>query len=141
MEVGPVPPAPAPATQTAAEQPAPKSSTRSRVLGWTFVGVAGVGLATSAVAGLIALDKKSDLDSSCQANSPRPDGSLGTACSPSVKGDMDMFRTMRTVSYVSLAVGVASLGVGSYFLLSGSRESAHVAATIGPMSAGIQGAF
>ncbi len=140
MQVVPAAPAPV-ATAQVAEQPQPRSGMRSRVLGWTFVGVAGAGLATSAITGLVALDKKSDLDGNCSRNTPRPDGSLGTACRPNYGPDIDTFRTTRTVSYVSLAIGVASLGVGSYFLLSGSRESAHVTATIGPGSAGIQGAF
>jgi hypothetical protein len=132
-EIAAEPARPAPelaTTQSAAEQPSPQRATRQRTWGWTFMGVAGAGLATSAITGVIALNKKSDLDK-CPA----------TGCPPSSEQDIDTFRTMRTVSYVSLAVGVASLGVGSYFLLSGSRESAHVAASIGPASAAIQGAF
>jgi hypothetical protein len=132
IAMGTAPPAFAPAAaKPAAEQPSPKSAMRPRVLGWTFIGVAAAGLATSAITGVIALGEKSELDDVCKP----------TGCPPSSERDIDSFRAMRTISYVSLVVGVASLGVGSYFLLSGSRESAHVAATIGPTSAGIQGVF
>jgi hypothetical protein len=139
-EIAPEPATPAPelaTAQSAAEQPSPQRATRPRIWGWTFIGVAGAGLATSAVTGLIALGKKSDLDEVCHPGCT----SYSERDTDKFEQDIDTFRTMRTVSYVSLAVGVASLGVGSYFLLSGSRESAHVAATIGPASAGIQGAF
>jgi hypothetical protein len=109
----------------------PARSTPERTWGWTFVGIGAAGLAASAVTGFIALGKKKTLD----ANACR------SGCGREFEKDIDTFRAMRTVSYVSAAVGVASVGVGGYLLLSGSRESAHVAATIGPGSAGLVGAF
>ena len=98
--------------------------------GWIGVGVGTVGLAAFAVSGVVALQRKSDLDAVC-----RP------GCPPSAAQDIDSFRTMRTISYVSLVAGAASLGLGGYLLLTGSPESAHVAVTVGPTSAGVGGAF
>lgn len=98
--------------------------------GWIGVGVGTVGLATFAVSGVAALQRKSDLDAVC-----RP------GCPPSAAQDIDSFRTMRTISYVSLVAGAASLGLGGYLLLTGSPESAHVAVTVGPANVGVGGAF
>jgi hypothetical protein len=92
--------------------------------------VGGAGLATSAVAGLAALDKKSSLDSVC-----RP------GCPPGSQEDIDAFRSSRTISYVGLAIGIVGVGAGGYLLLSGSDESAHVAVNLGLTSAGFSGAF
>jgi hypothetical protein len=98
--------------------------------GWIGIGAGGVGLATFAVTGVMALEKKSSLDAVC-----RP------GCPPSAADDIVSFRRMRTISYVSLAAGVAAIGIGGYVLLSGSRDSAHVAVSIGPGTAGVGGAF
>jgi hypothetical protein len=100
------------------------------LFGWIGVGVGTVGIAAFAVSGVMALQRKSNLDSVCHPG-----------CPPSAAQDIDSFRTMRTISYVSLVAGAASLGLGGYLLLSGSPESAHVAVSIGPASASIGGAF
>jgi hypothetical protein len=114
-----------------ADTNADQSSAGSRRFwGWTAVGVGVVGIGVSAVTGAIALDKKSSLDTAC-----RP------GCPPGSGANIDSFRQNRTLSYVSLAVGAVSLGVGSYVLLSGHADSAHVAAGIGPGSATIVGVF
>jgi hypothetical protein len=113
---------------------APRSSTNEpseRALwGWIGIGVGTVGLSAFAVSGVVALQRKSDLDAVC-----RP------GCPPSAAQDIDSFRTMRTISYVSLVAGAASLGLGGYLLLTGSPESAHVAVTVGPANASVGGAF
>ena len=110
--------------------PVSNDPSQRQLFGWLGVGVGTVGLATFAVSGVVALQRKSDLDSVC-----RP------GCPPSAAQDIDSFRTMRTISYVSLVAGAASLGIGGYLLLSGSPESAHVAVSIGPANASIGGAF
>jgi len=118
--------APAPdALPSSADDPSQRA-----LFGWLGVGVGTVGLATFAVSGVVALQRKSDLDSVC-----RP------GCPPSAAQDIDSFRTMRTISYVSLVAGAASLGLGGYLLLSGSPESAHVAVSVGPANASVGGAF
>ena len=120
-----------PVAPTAETAPLPVTESSSTATwGWVGIGAGVAGLATSAVTGVIALDKKKSLDSVC-----RP------GCPPSAADDIDSFRTMRTISYVSLAAGVAILGIGGYVLLSGSRDSAHVGLSIGPGTAGVGGAF
>jgi hypothetical protein len=118
--------APAPdALQSATNDPSQRL-----LFGWLGVGVGSAGLAAFAVSGVVALQKKSGLDAVC-----RP------GCPPSAAQDIDSFRTMRTISYVSLVAGAASLALGGYFLLSGSPESAHVAVSVGPANASVGGAF
>ncbi|MET0595052.1 MAG: hypothetical protein ABW133_20300 [Polyangiaceae bacterium] len=110
-------------------QPMVESSSTT-TWGWVGVGAGVAGLSTFAVSGAIALGKKASLDEVC-----RP------GCPPSAADDIDSFRTMRTISYVSLAAGVAAIGIGGYVLLSGSRDSAHVAVSMGPGIATVGGAF
>jgi hypothetical protein len=123
--------APEPKAPTSDVSPSSTNDPSQRtLLGWLGVGVGTVGLATFAVSGVVALQRKSDLDAIC-----RP------GCPASAAEDIDSFRTMRTISYVSLVAGAASLGLGGYLLLSGSPESAHVAVSVGPANASIGGAF
>jgi len=98
--------------------------------GWAATGLGVVGLGTSAVTGVIALGKKSDLDSACHPGCPQ-----------SSADTLDSFRLNRTLSYTGLAIGVAALGVGGYILLSGSPESDHVSASLTPQGAALSGAF
>jgi hypothetical protein len=109
-----------------------RSSTPSqrRLFGWLGVGVGSVGLAASAISGVVALNRKSDLDAVCQPG-----------CPPSAAHDIDSFRTMRTISYVSLVAGGAALGIGGYLLLTGSPESTHVGVSVGPAHVGVKGTF
>jgi hypothetical protein len=135
----PIPLDPAPDSTPAAPEPVAAAETASppaigsssaATWGWVSVGAGAAGLVTFAVTGAIALDRKSSLDAVC-----RP------GCPPSAADDIDSFRTMRTISYVSLAAGVAAIGIGGYVLLSGSRDSAHVGVSIGPGMASVGGAF
>lgn len=115
-------------TETATASASPGSS--SRVLGWTAVGVAGLGLGTSAITGVIALGKKSELDDAC-----RP------TCPASAKDDIDSWRTQRTISYVSLGVGAAALAVGGYLLLGSDDDATQVGALVTPTGASLRGEF
>jgi len=135
----PLDPALKPASPAASEPVAPAAETASPPViasssaapwGWVGIGVGVAGLATFAISGAIALDRKETLDAVC-----RP------GCPPTAADDIDSFRTMRTISYVSLAAGVAAIGIGGYVLLSGSRDSAHVGVSIGPGTASVGGAF
>lgn len=98
--------------------------------GWAATGLGVVGLGTSAATGMIALGRKSDLDSACTPG-----------CPPSSADAIDSFRLNRTVSYVSLLVGAAGLGVGGYILLAGSPASGHVSASLTRQGAALSGAF
>lgn len=98
--------------------------------GWAATGLGIVSLGTSAVTGVIALNKKSNLDAAC-----RP------GCPPEFQGDIDSYRLNRTLSYTGLLVGAAALGVGGYILIYGSRESSHVRAAVTTQGAALSGAF
>lgn len=101
-----------------------------RIGGWAAVGVGSAGLVLSGITGIIALQKHSTLNSQCHPGCP-----AGAA------DDLSAFRTTRTLSYVSFIAGSASLGVGSYLLLSGSNNSPSVGASIGPAQVGLWGRF
>jgi len=108
-----------------------KSGGSSRVWGWALVGAGAAGIGVGAITGVIALNKKSSLDAQCTPG-----------CPPSASSDLDAFRSNRTLSYVSLAVGAVGLAAGGYILLfTGQKETAHVAAGIGPGTIEISGAF
>jgi len=125
------PAAPEPVAPKAETAPPPViESSSTAPWGWVGVGAGVAGLATFAVSGAIALDRKKSLDAVCHPG-----------CPPDAADDIVSFRRMRTISYVSLAAGIAAVGIGGYVLLSGSRDSAHVGVSIGPGTAGIGGAF
>ena len=97
---------------------------------WVAVGVGTAGLAVSAVTGVIALNKKATLDEQCHPG-----------CPADAASDISTFRTTRTISYVSLLGGAASLGLGGYILLRSPSEQRFVGASLGPAHAGIWGVF
>jgi hypothetical protein len=118
----------------AEQRPTPGANSTPRnpltTWGWAATGLGAVGLGTSLVTGVVALGKKSDLDSACHPGCPQ-----------SSSDTLDSFRFNRTLSYASFVVGAAALGVGGYILLSGSRESSHVSASLSPDGAALSGAF
>ncbi|HWA76189.1 MAG TPA: hypothetical protein VG937_27810 [Polyangiaceae bacterium] len=121
-----------PQTEQRVTPPAADSTPRNSLetWGWAATGLGAVGLGTSLVTGMVALGKKSDLDSACHPGCPQ-----------SSSDTLDSFRFNRTLSYASFVVGAAGLGVGGYILLSGSRESNHVSASLSPAGAALSGAF
>ncbi|MBN1607286.1 MAG: PEGA domain-containing protein [Polyangiaceae bacterium] len=130
------PPSPEPQkTQAPNPRHAPRSDRMStrEVTGWAALGLGAAGVATGAVTGLIALRKKSRLDSICG-----PDGS---GCPPGSKDDIASYRLNVRLSYVSFAVGIASAGAGGYLLLAGNHDSSHVAAAFGADGVTLSGRF
>jgi hypothetical protein len=127
---GPSSAQPAPKSEPAAPASVASSGGSRAAWGWSLASVGVAGMGVGAVTGIIALGKKSSLDSEC-----RP------ACPPAAASDIDAFRTHRTLSYVSFAVGATALGVGGYLLLSGRPRSEHVAAAVGPRGVFVTGAF
>jgi hypothetical protein len=97
---------------------------------WAAVGTGTAGLLLSAVTGIIALEKKSALDSECHPG-----------CPVSAADELSTFRTTRTVSYASLLAGSASLGLGGYILLTGNGERKVVGASLSPASIRFWGVF
>ena len=122
----PAPAAPPPSATTIDDGARPGTP----VVGWVTAGVGGALLATSAVTGLIALDKKSSLDDTC-----RP------GCPPRSRSDIDAFRTHRTLSYASLGIGAASLGIGAYLILSAPSDAPRTALVLGPEQVLVRGRF
>jgi hypothetical protein len=103
------------------------------VTGWAVLGVGAAALVTGTVTGIIALKKKSRLDGICG-----PDRS---ECPPGSEDDIDAYRLNVRLSYVTVAVGIASVGTGGYLLLAGNRRSSHVAAWLGTDGVALSGRF
>jgi len=102
----------------------------SNTLGWVALG-AGAGATLVGVGtGLYALNKKSDLDATCNPG-----------CPPSFEDDIDSYRQFRTVSYVAFGVGALGLGWGGYTLLSGEPQSPTVAVRASTRGAWVEGSF
>lgn len=99
---------------------------------WAYV-ASGVGLASIAlgtVTGVVALNRKSSLDAICRAGCPADSAA-----------EIDSFRTNRTVSYTTFALGTAALGIGAYLLLSGSPDSEGVSLAVRPGALSVRGRF
>jgi hypothetical protein len=112
------PPASAPlVTPPLAAAPLAEPSNRghSNTLAYVALAVGGAGIATGAITGAIALGKRSDLDD----NPACKDGH----CLPSVRGDVDSFRTMRTISSIGFIAGGVCAGAGVVLLLTGGSSS------------------
>lgn len=109
-----------------------------RVVAWSGVGLAAVGLAVTAPTLIMALDRQSTLDGTCDASG---------GCPASERERIDSYNTLRTVSVASgivtgIGAGAAILG---FTLARGhsSSSSAHAAARlwVGPSELGVSGAF
>lgn len=105
-----------------------------RIAGYSALGVGGAGLIVGTIAGVIALSKKSTLNDECPGN----------VCPADKKGDLDSFRTTRTVSTIGFVVGVVGAGAGVALLLTAPKaksNSAFVSPFVGPGSLGVMGSF
>jgi len=98
------------------------------------LGVGGAGLVAWAVAGGLAIAKKNDLSSECQAT-----------CPLSASDDRNAYEAMREASTVGFVVGLVGAGAGATLLLSAPRGARTSTGTltpwIGPQGAGISGRF
>lgn len=107
-------------------------SSAQRTWGWVAVGAGGVGLLVGGVTGIVALGKKSDIDSNpnCQNN----------RCAPSESDAVDSYNSLRTVSSVGLFAGGGLAVLGAVLVLTApSRPSTQ--AFVGPRSVGVRGSF
>jgi hypothetical protein len=111
----------------AAEGPAPAAPTatpRSRTPAYVALGVGAVGLGVGAITGILALGKKSDLDSACKDK----------ICPSSAQKDtIDSGKTLGTVSTVGFVVGIVGAGVGAVLLLNGGSSSASTSVASNPL--------
>ncbi|HEX6277938.1 MAG TPA: hypothetical protein VFZ53_33070 [Polyangiaceae bacterium] len=113
----------------AAENDGPATPSR-RVAGFALAGAGGALLVTSAVTGMLALSAKSDLDDHCEPG-----------CPETMTDELDAFRRNRTLSYVTLGLGAASLGAGGYLVLSTPSGSASAEVGLGLGSVRVRGRF
>jgi hypothetical protein len=102
------------AAPSSSEAPSSPSG-RSNTLAYVALAVGGAGIATGAITGAIALGKRGDLDDNPACNDGR--------CLPSVRGDVDSFRTMRTISSIGFIAGGVCAGAGVVLLLTGGSSS------------------
>lgn len=153
LEVAPGPPLPEPVDAPGpASGPAPRPRAAAppardtaadgagqRTLGFVVGGVGVAGIVVGSVAGVLALQKKNEVDDDCS------DTGSGLECGPSGLDAAAAGNTYATVSTVAFAVGVVGLGVGGWLVLSSSdsRPSAAVGARAAPGGAliGVAGAF
>jgi tetratricopeptide (TPR) repeat protein len=128
----PRPPAPPPTTtrpkprETAAPPPAPspvapeRGPDWQRITGWSALGLGAAGLATTAIAAAIVLDRKATVEEECK---DAPDGEL--VCSPDGKDAAENGKIWGTVGTVAFIIGVAGAGAGSYLLLTADGSDSH----------------
>lgn len=116
LDVRPLRPEPKPIVAAAVASDATSSHSWQKTGGYVALGVGVLGLGIGTYTGIVALNRKSELDSVCNPN-----------CPPSSAGDIDSFRSNRTVSYVSFGVGIAAAATGVALLVLGKPSAEHVA--------------
>jgi hypothetical protein len=134
--------APSPAAALAPTPPAVDGESRGsgKTLAFVALAVGGAGLITGGVTGLVALSKHSDL-----TNNP---ACMDGKCPPSLQGDVDSFRTMRTVSSIGFIAGGVFAATGVVLLLTtgsssqkGERASPELALQLAPGNVSVTGSF
>lgn len=123
--------------------PEPTKSHSPTLLTWVGVGIAGAGVATGAITGVLSLNKKSALQNEC------PNG----ICGPAQHSDYQAANTFALVSTIGFAAAGAGAALAVITLVVGHEEPAAPAAAtppesgllvhpwIGPGSAGLAGTF
>jgi len=136
------PPAPAttPPNAPAPDASAPRPETPNRVPAYVAWGVSGALLGAGTVLGIMALDRKGQLEDECSGN----------VCPESSRDHLDSARGIGTAATLSFIGAAAALGVGTflYFNASSDSESDGVGdsagitrAWVGLGSVGVSGAF
>ncbi len=113
--------------------PPPPKAQRNGLATAGFV-VGGVGIAVGSLTGLLALSKKSDLDSQCPQK----------ICPATANDDLDSAKSWATFSTVAFVAGGIGAAVGLIALVAGRSSDAPregAALFIGPGSVGVHGAF
>jgi hypothetical protein len=117
-----------PATPGSASLPSPPP------LALVAGGIGVVGLGVGVIAGLAGASKHSTLVGECQSNG---------ACPTSAQGDLDSFRSLRTVSTIAYVVGALGVAGGAVLWLTAPSDAAAARTGLwfGPASAGVVTAF
>lgn len=124
--------APLPGARPAAAADEAGGSSVWPIVGWTALGVGGAVTIVGVATGLVAMGQKSDLETSCGA---------ALACPPAFHDDADAYNGLRTISAVTLFVGLGVAAAGATILIvdpGGSSETRVVAA---PGRAYVVGSF
>jgi hypothetical protein len=138
VEVAPGPSVQMPTVVTR-EIPAPRSDSglgSSKLLALGVGGTGVIGLAVGGISGLVAVSKHDALSAQCRLG--------GGACPPDAQGDLDSFRSLRTVSTVCYVVGGLGLVAGAVLWIlppKSSKDRDAMGLVIGPGSAHIGGTF
>jgi hypothetical protein len=103
-----------PGAPGATEDAKPAAGSDNRTLGYVFGGIGVAGLAIGTVTGIMALSKKSTVDSHCDGD---------RLCDAEGADAAASGRTLGTITTISWIVGAAGIGAGAYFLLSSSPKS------------------
>jgi hypothetical protein len=117
------------------EQSGPKTTTTTHRVYWPAAvafGVAGAGVALTAIFGSIAAVKKSDLVTACGG---------GTSCPPSEQGAFNDVSTFASVANVGLIVGGVAAAVGIVLLVAAPRRTETVVVSASPFGASLSGTF
>lgn len=136
VDAVPEAPADAVATTTTTDTGPSDSATKLRPVMYVTAGLAVVGLATFAIAGIKANGTYSDLKSACGAG----------PCPPGHESDISAGKTQQTFANVGLVVFVVSAAAtATLFFVTKPKPSSPTAAsarvTAGPSFVGLQGAF
>lgn len=129
-----------PGPATASGAPAPTSGavtadtggsgSNKKTLGYVVGGVGVAGLAVGAVTGIMVLGKKSTANDHCNDQLQ--------LCDQTGKDANDAGRTLGTISTIGWVVGVAGVGLGTYFILTSNGKSETALAThVGPTVASV----
>jgi hypothetical protein len=127
----------APLATTAAE-PAADAGSKSdgkvmRTAGFVSLGAGAVGIGIGTVFGIMALGKKSQIDSNPACQDER--------CAPSQQSKVDSYNTARTVSSVGFIAGGVLAGLGVVLVVAAPKGAPRTEAWVSPNAAGLRGSF
>jgi hypothetical protein len=86
-------------------------------LGWIVLGVGAAGIVVGSVAGLLAIQKKNEMEDDCTS------AGEGFECGDRGFDAADSGKTFATVSTIAFAVGAVGVGLGGYLVLSSDSGS------------------
>jgi hypothetical protein len=118
------PPAGPPSEPTAPPEPAPElDHPGKRTAGFVALGVGAAGLVVGTLTGLLALQKKSEMDDDCSERAGRLE------CGDAGIDAASAGNTLAAISTVAFAVGIVGFGIGGYLVLTSDRP--HPSAFLG----------
>jgi hypothetical protein len=117
-----------PGGRTGTADPPARTGGGTKPIAYALLGIGVVGIGVGAVAGIVALDKKSTVQQHCQSD---PAG--GVACTDQTGLDAaSSGRTMSTVSTIGFAAGAASVAVGVLLLVMSGGRSGGTSTALAP---------